>query len=112
MSENDLGFSAKAREKSPAPQPPAIDLTGFEAPTPSKNLDIDDNTADRAAERAGFTARDAEDRYQKTPKSREPLDTLYIRTRLSVANRFKRYCDTHEISYAHLLEKLMTSLDD
>lgn len=95
---SDLGFG-KAKK---------LDLSGFtpraaeKATTPQEQ-----DTADRAAERAGFQSREPVQRIKRVRKASEPLDQAFVRAPIDVINRFKQYCNETGMSYGEALDELM-----
>lgn len=94
---SDLGFG----------KPKKLDLSGF-APRPTeKTSSQEQDTADRAAERAGFQSREPVQRIKRVRKASEPLDQAFVRAPIDVINRFKQYCNDTGMSYGEALDDLM-----
>ena len=95
---SDLGFG----------KPKKLDLSGF-APRPAEKTASpqEQDTADRAAERAGFQSREPVQRIKRVRKASEPLDQAFVRAPIDVINRFKQYCNDTGMSYGEALDELM-----
>jgi hypothetical protein len=95
---SDLGFG----------KPKKLDLSGF-APRPAEKAASpqEQDTADRAAERAGFQSREPVQRVKRVRKASEPLDQAFVRAPIDVINRFKQYCNETGMSYGEALDDLM-----
>lgn len=95
---NDLGFGKTKK----------LDLSGF-APRPTEKAASpeEQDTADRAAERAGFQSREPIQRIRRVRKASEPLDQAFVRAPIDVINRFKKYCNETGMSYGEALDELM-----
>lgn len=63
---------------------------------------------DRAADRAGFSARETPTRLARirTP-SKELSDQAFVRAPLEVINRYKRFCNDTGYSYGEALDQLL-----
>lgn len=95
---SDLGFG----------KPKKLDLSGF-APRPAEKSvsPKEQDTADRAAARAGFQSREPVQRIKRVRKASEPLDQAFVRAPIDVINRFKQYCNETGMSYGEALDELM-----
>ncbi len=95
---SDLGFG----------KPKKLDLSGFAPRLAEKSVSPQEqDTADRAAERAGFQSREPVQRIKRVRKASEPLDQAFVRAPIDVINRFKQYCNETGMSYGEALDELM-----
>jgi hypothetical protein len=65
------------------------------------------DAADPAADRAGFSSRETIQCIKRVRRASEPLDQAFVRAPIDVINRFKRYCNETGFSYGEALDELM-----
>ena len=95
---SDLGFGKTNK----------LDLSGFAPRSAEKTTTIiEQDAADRAADRAGFQSREPVQRVKRVRKASEPLDQAFVRAPIDVINRFKHYCNETGLSYGEALDELM-----
>jgi hypothetical protein len=86
---------------SPPPKPPRVH-------SPAKP---DLSEVDRAAERIGFTSREAVVRRRKRPPVEGPVDQLNVRAAISDINRFVEWCERRRYSYREGFAELVQKID-
>ena len=81
-------------------------------PSPIRTAEVNElQEADRAAERLGFTSRQAPMRRRKRQLVEEPVDQLNLRAAIPDINKFVEWCERHRYSYREGFAELVKQID-
>ena len=82
------------------------------APSPLRSGEESElQEVDRAAERLGFTSRQAPLRRRKRQPLEEPVDQLNLRAAISDINKFVEWCERNRYSYREGFAELVKGID-
>ena len=102
---SDIGPGRVTHDPKPTASPPQEAARAHAQPKP----DLSD--VDRAAERIGFTSREAVVRRRKRAPVEGPVDQLNVRAAISDINRFVEWCERRRYSYREGFAELVRKIE-